>query len=104
MNDLVETRALKLALGEHASHIAISSTKSMTGHALGAAGGLEAIFSIQALRNACAPGTMNWEHPDPECDLDYLPNEARELPGLRHVLKVNMGFGGHNAAVIFSKV
>ncbi|MBR6470838.1 MAG: beta-ketoacyl-ACP synthase II [Victivallales bacterium] len=103
LNDLVETRALKLALGEHAYHTAISSTKSMTGHMLGAAGGFESVVCILALRNGVAPGTMNLATPDPNCDLDYLPNAARELPDLRHALKLNMGFGGHNAAVVFSR-
>ncbi len=103
LNDLVETRALKLALGEHAYHTAISSTKSMTGHMLGAAGGFESVVCVQALCHGITPGTMNLATPDPECDLDYLPNAARELPGLQHVLKLNMGFGGHNAAVVFSR-
>ncbi|MBP5299936.1 MAG: beta-ketoacyl-ACP synthase II [Victivallales bacterium] len=103
LNDLVETRALKLALGDHAYHTAISSTKSMTGHMLGAAGGFESVVCVQALLHGIAPGTMNLENPDPECDLDYLPKAARELPALRHALKLNMGFGGHNAAVVYSK-
>lgn len=103
LNDLVETRALKLALGDHAWRTAISSTKSMTGHMLGAAGGFESVACVQTLLNGIAPGTMNLETPDPECDLDYLPNAARELPGVRHALKINMGFGGHNAAVVFSR-
>lgn len=103
LNDLVETRALKLSLGEHAYRTAISSTKSMTGHMLGAAGGFESVVCVQALLNSVAPGTMNLNTPDPECDLDYLPNASRQLPELKHVLKLNMGFGGHNAAVIFSK-
>jgi 3-oxoacyl-[acyl-carrier-protein] synthase II len=103
LNDLVETRALKGALGCHAYKTAISSTKSMTGHMLGAAGGFESVVCIQALNHRKAPGTMNLNTPDPECDLDYLPNAARELPELRHALKLNMGFGGHNAAVIYSR-
>lgn len=102
MNDLVETRALKLALGCHAYQTAISSTKSMTGHMLGAAGGFESVVCIMALNRGIVPGTMNLEHPDPECDLDYCPNAARALPNLQHALKINMGFGGHNAAVIYS--
>ena len=103
MNDSVETKALKLALGDHAYKTAISSTKSMTGHMLGAAGGFESIVCVEALRHGVAPGTRNLHNPDPECDLDYMPNAARELPKLRHALKLNMGFGGHNAAVIYSK-
>ncbi len=103
MNDAVETRALKLAFGEHARRLSISSTKSMTGHTLGAAGGVESIVCVKALQEGVAPGTRNLNTPDPECDLDYMPNAARELPGLKHVLKLNMGFGGHNAAVVYSK-
>ncbi len=102
MNDIAETRALKLALGDHAYKAAVSSTKSMTGHMLGAAGGFESVVCIQGLLNKIVPGTMNLNTPDPECDLDYCPNAARELPNLRHALKLNMGFGGHNAAVIYS--
>ncbi len=75
----------------------------MTGHRLGAAGGFESVVCVQALRSRIAPPTINLHNPDPECDLDYIPNEARELPGLRHALKLNMGFGGHNAAVIYSR-
>ena len=103
LNDLVETRALKLALGDHAYRTAISSTKSMTGHMLGAAGGFESVVCVLALQHGMAPGTMNLTTPDPNCDLDYLPNAARELPALRHALKLNMGFGGHNAAVVYSR-
>ena len=103
MNDVVETRALKLAFGDYAHRLPVSSTKSMTGHTLGAAGGVESTVCIKALQEGVAPGTRNLNTPDPECDLDYMPNAARELPGLRHVLKLNMGFGGHNAAVIYSK-
>lgn len=103
MNDSVETKALKLALGEHAYKTTISSTKSMTGHMLGAAGGFESVVCVQALRERIAPPTINLHNPDPECDLDYIPNTARELPELRHALKLNMGFGGHNAAVIYSR-
>ena len=75
----------------------------MTGHMLGAAGGFESVVCIQALLNRIAPGTMNLNTPDPECDLDYLPNASRALPGLTHALKLNMGFGGHNAAVVYSR-
>ena len=103
MNDVVETRALKAAFGGHARKLSISSTKSMTGHMLGAAGALESIVCVKALCEGAAPGTRNLNHPDPECDLDYMPNAARELPGLKHALKINMGFGGHNAAVIYSR-
>ncbi len=103
MNDAVETKALKLALGEHAYKTPISSTKSMTGHLLGAAGGFESMVCVKAIQTRKAPGTINLHHPDPACDLDYMANESRELPELRHALKLNMGFGGHNAAVLFSR-
>jgi 3-oxoacyl-[acyl-carrier-protein] synthase II len=102
LNDAMETLALKSALGSAAYRIPISSTKSLTGHALGAAGGLESVACIQALRQGVVPGTMNYETPDPDCDLDYVPNACREVPvGL--ALNVSFGFGGHNAAVLFKK-
>lgn len=102
LNDKVETLALKSALGENAYKTPVSSTKSMIGHTLGAAGGLESIACVQALRHGVIPGTMNYETPDPECDLDYVPNAARELP-IRTAMNVNLGFGGHNAVVIYKK-
>ena len=102
LNDKVETLALKSALGESAYKTPVSSTKSMIGHTLGAAGGLESIVCIQALRDGVVPGTMNYETPDPECDLDYVPNAARELP-IRTAMNVNLGFGGHNAVVLYRK-
>jgi len=102
LNDRMETLALKSALGPAAYRIPVSSTKSMTGHALGAAGGLESVACIQALRYGVIPGTMNYVTPDPDCDLDYVPNACREVPvGL--ALNVSFGFGGHNAAVLFKK-
>jgi 3-oxoacyl-[acyl-carrier-protein] synthase II len=102
LNDAMETLALKSALGSAAYRIPISSTKSLTGHALGAAGGLESVACIQALRQGVVPGTMNYETPDPDCDLNYVPNACREVPvGL--ALNVSFGFGGHNAAVLFKK-
>ena len=103
LNDRMETLAFKTALGPAAYRIPISSTKSMTGHALGAAGGLESVACIQALRYGVVPGTMNYEVPDPDCDLDYVPNACREVP-VKLALKVNFGFGGHNAALLFKKV
>ena len=102
LNDKTETTALKQALGEHAYHVPVSSTKSMVGHTLGAAGGLETIACIKSLQEGVVHGTMNYETPDPECDLDYVPNEAREVD-LKYALTLNLGFGGHNAALILKK-
>lgn len=102
INDMVETRAIKLALGEHAWHTAISSSKSQTGHMLGAAGGFESVVCVEAIRNNIIPGTMNYETADPECDLDYVPNACRKQE-VRASLKINLGFGGHNAAVIYKR-
>lgn len=103
LNDKGECKALRNAFGAAADKLAVSSTKSMTGHALGAAGGLECVYSILALQHGIAPPTINYEVPDPDCDLDFVPNEAREM-SIRNVLNVNLGFGGHNAALIFSAV
>lgn len=101
-NDKYETMAVKEVFGDHARNLAISSTKSMTGHLLGAAGGVEAIFSVLAMRDSLLPPTINYETPDPECDLDYVPNEARakEING---VISNSLGFGGHNATIAFKK-
>jgi 3-oxoacyl-[acyl-carrier-protein] synthase II len=101
-NDRTETTSIKTAFGEHAHKLAISSTKSMTGHTLGAAGGIEAIFSLLALQQGILPPTINLHHPDPECDLDYVPNEARHQP-IKVAMSNSMGFGGHNACLIFKK-
>ena len=104
LNDTCETRAIKLALGEeNARRVKVSSTKSMTGHLLGAAGGVESIACCLALRHGVIPPTINLENPDPECDLDYVPNTAREAP-LRTVLNNSLGFGGHNATLCFKAV
>ena len=100
-NDATETAAIKIALGDEAYRIPVSSTKSMTGHILGGAGAVEAIISIEAMRNGMLPPTINYTTPDPECDLDYVPNEAREA-SVRHVMSNSFGFGGHNATLIFS--
>ncbi|MBM4201989.1 MAG: beta-ketoacyl-ACP synthase II [Gammaproteobacteria bacterium] len=100
--DAAETQAIKTALGDHAYRIPISSTKSMTGHMLGAAGGVEAIFSILALRDQVIPPTINLDYPDPECDLDYVPRVARELP-LAVVMSNSFGFGGTNGTLIFKR-
>lgn len=99
--DLAETIAVKRAFGEHAHKVAIGSTKSMTGHLLGAAGGLEAAICARAVREGILPPTMNYDTPDPECDLDYVPNTARKMP-LRHAMSNSFGFGGTNACLIFS--
>ncbi len=100
--DVAETMAVKATFGPHAYKLAVSSTKSMTGHMLGAAGGAEAIFSILALRDQVAPPTINYETPDPDCDLDYVPNSAREMP-LQTVLSNSFGFGGTNGTLIFKR-
>ena len=101
-NDRTETAAIKLALGEEAAgNVAISSTKSMTGHLLGGAGALEALLCVLAIRDGVAPPTINYEDPDPDCDLDYVPNVERPMP-IRHAMSNSFGFGGHNVALIFS--
>ena len=102
LNDKSETLAIKTVFGPHAFSVAISSTKSMTGHLLGAAGGIEAVFSILALRDGMIPPTINYETPDPDCDLDYTPNHPRKKE-LRVVMSNSFGFGGHNAALIFGR-
>jgi len=101
--DKAETDAVKRLFGEHAYRIAMSSTKSMVGHMLGAAGGVEAVFAILSLRDQVAPPTINLENPDPECDLDYVPNTAREMK-LDVVLSNSFGFGGTNATLAFRKI
>jgi len=102
LNDPMETRAIKRALGKHAYNIAMSSTKSMTGHAMGATAAMEAAFCVLAIRDQLAPPTINYETPDPECDLDYVPNTARQM--LIQVAVSNaFGFGGHNASLVFKK-
>jgi 3-oxoacyl-[acyl-carrier-protein] synthase II len=103
LNDKSETQAIKSVFGEAAYSIPISSTKSMTGHLLGASGALEAVICVQVLRDQILPPTINYEHPDPECDLDYVPNQARPHP-VRHVMSNSFGFGGHNATLIFSQM
>ncbi|NSL51472.1 beta-ketoacyl-ACP synthase II [Calidifontibacillus erzurumensis] len=101
-NDKYETMAIKEAFGEHAYKLAVSSTKSVTGHLLGAAGAVEAIFSVKAIADGIIPPTMNLETPDPECDLDYVPNQMRKQP-VNAVLSNSLGFGGHNVSLIFKK-
>ena len=102
LNDAGETAAIKTVFGDHAYKLAVSSTKSMTGHMLGAAGAVEAIFSALALRDGFIPATINYQVPDPECDLDVTPNQGREA-ALRYVLSNSLGFGGHNASLLFQK-
>ncbi len=101
-NDKYETKAIKTVFGDHAYKLAVSSTKSMTGHLLGAAGGIEAIFSVMAIKDSVIPPTINIETPDEECDLDYVPDKAREQD-VNVVLSNSLGFGGHNATLIFKK-
>ena len=102
-NDKFETLAIKKVFGEHAKNgLAVSSTKSMTGHALGAAGGIEAVFSVLALSEQKLPPTINYEFPDPDCDLDYVPNVARDAE-IDHVLSNSFGFGGTNASLVFKR-
>jgi beta-ketoacyl-acyl-carrier-protein synthase II len=103
MNDRVETQALKRIFGEHAYNLGVSSTKSMTGHMMGAAGAIEAAFTVLALHDQVMPPTMHYEEPDPDCDLDYIPNEARAVNGLELAMSTSIGLGGHNAALIFAQ-
>lgn len=101
-NDLYETMAIKRVFGDHAKKLAVSSTKSMTGHLLGAAGGIEAVFSVLALHEGILPPTINYETPDPECDLDYVPNTARQKQ-VEAVMSNSFGFGGTNAVLVFKR-
>jgi 3-oxoacyl-[acyl-carrier-protein] synthase II len=101
-NDGTETQALKAVFGPRAYEVAISSTKSMTGHTLGAAGAIEAVICVLAMRDGILPPTINQEMPDPECDLDYIPNTARSRQ-VDHSLSNSMGFGGHNVALVLSR-
>jgi 3-oxoacyl-[acyl-carrier-protein] synthase II len=101
--DIAETKGIKRAFGEHAYKLAVSSTKSMTGHMLGAAGGAEAIFSVLAIRDQVAPPTINYENPDPDCDLDCVPNTAREMK-IDYALSNSFGFGGTNGTLVFKRL
>jgi 3-oxoacyl-[acyl-carrier-protein] synthase II len=102
LGDRIETLAIKRCFGEHARKVAVSSTKSMTGHLLGGAGGLEAGITVMAIRDQVAPPTVNYETPDPECDLDYVPNHARPMH-IELALSNSFGFGGTNGALIFKR-
>jgi 3-oxoacyl-[acyl-carrier-protein] synthase II len=102
LNDPIETKALKHAFGERAYSLKISSLKSMTGHCIGAAGAIESVATVLAIKEGFAPATINLEEPDPECDLDYVPNVGVEMP-IRAALKESMGFGGQNAVLVFKK-
>jgi len=102
LNDLSETMAMKTVFKDHAKKVAVSSTKSMTGHLLGAAGGVEAIYSILTIQHGVIPPTINYETPDPDCDLDYVPNTARESK-VKIVMSNSFGFGGTNATLIFKE-
>jgi len=104
LGDAAETKVIKLALGEeHARRTPVSSTKGATGHTFGAAGAIEAVFSVLALRDRVVPPTINYEDPDPDCDLDYVPNESREVPGLEVAVSNSFGFGGHNATLVLRR-
>jgi 3-oxoacyl-[acyl-carrier-protein] synthase II len=103
LGDIAETMAVKRVLGERAGKVAVNSTKSMTGHLLGAAGGVEAVFTILALRDQVSPPTINLQNPDPKCDLDYVPNAARRMQ-IRTALSNSFGFGGTNGTLVFNRV
>jgi 3-oxoacyl-[acyl-carrier-protein] synthase II len=103
LGDAAETKAIKDVFGAHAYELAVSSTKSVTGHCFGAAGAIEAMMCVLALHERKLPPTINYEHPDPACDLDYVPNEAREAE-VEVALSNAMGLGGHNACVLLGRV
>ena len=102
LGDAAETKAIKDVFGEHAYELAVSSTKSVTGHCFGAAGAIEAMMCVLALHHGVLPPTANYEQPDPDCDLDYVPNEAREVQ-VDVALSNAMGLGGHNACVLLAR-
>jgi 3-oxoacyl-[acyl-carrier-protein] synthase II len=104
LGDAAETKAIKDVFGDHAYELAVSSTKSMTGHCFGAAGAIEAMMCALALKHQVLPPTINYETPDPDCDLDYVPNEARKVEGLEVALSNAMGLGGHNGCVLLARV
>ncbi|MBM3147076.1 MAG: beta-ketoacyl-[acyl-carrier-protein] synthase II, partial [Actinobacteria bacterium] len=100
--DIAETRAVKLAFGDYAARVPVSSTKSMTGHLLGGAGAIEAVFCIRTIIDGVIPPTTNLTDPDPECDLDYVPNQARKAD-VRVAMSNSFGFGGHDVSVVFRR-
>ena len=102
LNDKYETIAMKRMYGDHAYKLAISSTKSMTGHLLGAAGAIEAAFTVLAIKNDLVPPTINIDNPDPDCDLNYIPNTAKKQP-VNVAMSNSLGFGGHNASLVFQR-
>jgi 3-oxoacyl-[acyl-carrier-protein] synthase II len=102
LNDKVESAAIRAVFADHADGLAVSSTKSMTGHALGAAGGIEAVIVTLAVRDGKIPPTINYDEPDPDCDLDYVPNEARSAT-VRAALSNSFGFGGTNASLLIAR-
>ena len=102
LNDKFETMAMKSVFEKHAHLVPISSTKSMTGHLLGASGALEAVISVMALEKSIIPPTINYENPDPDCDLNYTPNKKVNQV-INHVMSNSFGFGGHNASLVFKK-
>jgi 3-oxoacyl-(acyl-carrier-protein) synthase len=102
LNDKIETLSMKKAFGEHSKKLMVSSTKSVTGHLLGAAGGVEFVACCLAIRDGVVPPTINYENPDPECDLDYVPNIARKT-NVTTCMSNSLGFGGHNASLIVKK-
>ena len=103
LGDIAETQAIKRALGAAATKVAVSSTKSVTGHLLGAAGAVEALFTVLAIRDQVAPPTINLDNPDPACDLDYVPNAARRMP-IEVALSNSFGFGGTNGSLVFRRL
>ena len=103
LNDKTETLAIKKVFGDYARKLPVSSTKSMTGHLLGAAGGVEFAACALAIENSIIPPTINYENPDPECDLDYVPNKARKQP-VNITISNSLGFGGHNATICIKKI
>jgi 3-oxoacyl-[acyl-carrier-protein] synthase II len=103
LGDIAETQALKTVLGSHAEKVAVSSTKSTTGHLLGAAGAIEAVFSVMSVVDQVAPPTINLDNPDPKCDLDYVPGEARNME-IKSALSNSFGFGGTNGSLLFSRI
>ena len=102
LNDSGETKAIRIAFGGHADKLMVSSTKSMTGHLLGAAGALEAMFTVLALKDGFVPATINYQASDPACDLDIVPNEGRKAD-IRCAMSDSLGFGGHNTCLVFRK-